>query len=87
MAESVTATEASRRFSNMLDRIRFGSESFDIVRNGEVVARIVPPERQRSSLANLVEALDAAGPMGADFADDLEAVKHDQPPLDDPWTS
>jgi len=31
MAEPVTATEASRRFSNMLDRVRFDSESFDIV--------------------------------------------------------
>lgn len=87
MAESVTATEASRRFSNMLDRVRFDSESFDIVRNGEVVARIVPPERRRASLADLLEALDAAGPMGADFADDLEAVQREQPPLDDPWTS
>ena len=87
MAESVTATEASRRFSSVLDRVRFDSESFDIVRNGEVVARIVPPERRRSSIAALLEALDAAGSMGADFADDLEAVKRDQPPLDDAWTS
>ena len=83
----MTATEASRRFSSMLDRVHFESESFDIVRNGVVVARIVPPERTRSSVADLLSALDAAGPMGAGFAEDLEAVKRDQPSMDDPWSS
>ena len=85
---SVTATQASRRFSSVLDRVRFESESFDIVRNGVVVARIVPPDRKRSTVADLLKVLDSAGPLAADFAEDLEAVKRAHPPMrDDPWTS
>lgn len=42
-------------FSKVLARVRFDWETFDIVRNGEVVARIVPPELPRSRYANLLE--------------------------------
>ena len=53
-----------------------------------MVARIVPTERKRSTVADLLAVLDAAGPMGVDFAEDLEAVRREQPPMcEDPWTS
>lgn len=85
MAEPLTATEASRRFSQMLDRVRMHSESFDIVRNGVVVARVVPPEKAPPKVRDLSALLEALGPVDADFADDLEAIRGEQPPLEDPW--
>ena len=72
----------------MLDRVHFESESFDIVRNGVVVARIVPPLSKRSTVGDLWAALETVEPADVDFPDDLETVKREQPPMDDdPWTS
>jgi prevent-host-death family protein len=39
----ITATEASRRFADFLDRAKRG-ERFTVTRNGEAVAQIVPLE-------------------------------------------
>ena len=72
----------------MLDRVHFESQSFDIVRNGVVVARIVPPVRERSTIGDLLAALETVEPTDVDFPDDLETIKREQPPVDDdPWTS
>ena len=38
----MTATEAARRFSELLDAIEHDRESFRVSRNGRVVARIEP---------------------------------------------
>lgn len=80
----VTATEAVRNFSDLLNRIRYRGESFDIERNGEVVARITglgPATTARALVAKLGSLT-----TDEDFADDLERVQADQPPLgDDPW--
>lgn len=85
MTEALSATEASRRFSQMLDRVRMGSESFDIVRNGVVVARVVPPPPPAPTVKDLWALLAAIGPVEPDFASDLESIRRHQPPLEDPW--
>lgn len=38
----VSATDASRRFADLLDGVEFRSEHYTIVRRGRVVARLVP---------------------------------------------
>ena len=38
----LTATEAARRFSEMLDAVEHGGETFVVVRNGRPVAQISP---------------------------------------------
>ena len=56
MAKTLTATEVVRNFSDILNRVRYQSAEFDIVRGKEVVARL------RASLAPahpLVLALQA----------------------------
>ncbi|MEQ9321503.1 MAG: hypothetical protein RIF41_20225 [Polyangiaceae bacterium] len=81
---TVTATEAVRNFSDLLNRIRYRGESFAIERNGQVVARITGVAPATTARA-LVERLGTL-PADDDFADDLERVQADQPPLgDDPW--
>ena len=47
MAGKITATDAARKFSELLNQVRYQGEEFDIVRGKEVVARL----RSQSELA------------------------------------
>lgn len=47
----VTATEAARGFSDLLDAVEHGGESFTIIRRGKVVAQIEPAPRGRGAAA------------------------------------
>ena len=40
----ISATEATRHFSDLLNRVRYQGQSFDIKRGKEIVARIVPAQ-------------------------------------------
>ncbi len=40
----ITATEASRNFSDLLNRVHYRGERFEVSRGKEVVARIEPAE-------------------------------------------
>jgi prevent-host-death family protein len=40
----ISATEAARRFSEVLDAVEHGRESFRVVRAGRAVARLVPAD-------------------------------------------
>lgn len=42
MATKVTATEAARQFSDLMTRVKYQGQSFDVIRGSENVARIVP---------------------------------------------
>jgi len=42
--KDITATEAARTFSDVLDAVEHGHESFRISRGGKPVARLVPAE-------------------------------------------
>ena len=55
-SERISATDAARNFSDLLNRVRYQGGQFEIARGTEVVARIVPAEPPRA--ANLAE-LDA----------------------------
>jgi antitoxin (DNA-binding transcriptional repressor) of toxin-antitoxin stability system len=82
----VTATEAARNLSDLLNRVRYRGESFDVVRGGEVVARIVPATSKRATVRDLFALLRDFGPVDDTFADDLEAVQNMKLPMpEDPW--
>jgi prevent-host-death family protein len=89
MASRVSATEAVRKFSELLDRVRYRGESFDVVCNGEIVARITTADpRSRATAADLIAIFDAVGRADASFAEDLERVQAEQLKLpDDSWGS
>jgi antitoxin (DNA-binding transcriptional repressor) of toxin-antitoxin stability system len=67
----MTATEASRRFSDLLDAIERG-ETVTITRGNRPVAQIGPPRRPTG--AELRAALAEIPPPDDAFADDVNAA-------------
>lgn len=89
MAIPLSATEAARRFSDLLNRVQYRGETFIIVRNGQEIARITAAPRLASrSLKELAERLETMRTGDPDFARDLEQVQDEQPPVGEgPWAS
>ena len=82
----ITATEAARNFSDVLNRVAAGEE-FEIIRNDAPVALIGPPRARFLSADRLRELLTGFEP-DEDFAADLRAIRKEAgPPPDDPWPS
>ena len=82
----ISATEASRSFSRVLDEAEHGGESFIIERNGRAVAELRPAPR-RSTVADLVEFLRDVPLPDPDFRGDMLEIidrsSHDV--ARDPW--
>jgi len=55
---ALTATQASRSFATVLERAKHG-ESFTVMRNGEQVARILPPEESKPNGAAILAFLNS----------------------------
>jgi prevent-host-death family protein len=53
----ISATEAARGFAEILNRVRYQGEQYEIVRNGEPVARIVPVGPTRAMTARQLSEL------------------------------
>lgn len=89
MSSTITATEAARSFSDLLNRVRYRGETFRIVRSGEDVAELrAASSRSGISLRELFDNLQAQEMKDSDFADDLERIQGEQPKLSkDPWAS
>ncbi|MFL6291262.1 MAG: type II toxin-antitoxin system Phd/YefM family antitoxin [Thermoanaerobaculia bacterium] len=80
MSQRVTATEAARRFSDLLNRVRYAGESFVIVHGGEEIGQLVPAQPSRSlTLRDLLDILASEGARDPELADDLEAIQREQP--------
>jgi prevent-host-death family protein len=86
---TVTATEFSRNFSAILDRVEFKHEELIIVRNNREVARVIPGPASMTALeamADLYRTLPEEAAAGwledARIPDDGRADE-----LRDPWAS
>lgn len=60
--KKITATEAARGFADILNRVRYQGESYEVVRNGEAVARIIPAGPPRALTAGEITQLLATLP-------------------------
>lgn len=69
---SVTATEAARKFADLLDAVEHDGAEYTITRRGRAVAHIAPVARGSGADAKSV-LRDAAS--DADWSDDLTAVR------------
>ncbi len=77
--KSISATEAARNFSDVINQVRYQLVEFDVTRGKEVVARIVPPTKAPlgvpiSELNELFRALPPLEDGDADpFLQDIES--------------
>lgn len=87
--ESITATKAARRFSDLLNRVAYRHETLEISRGGRAVARLTPVQPasgvKLKDLNALLVDLPRLNKDAAAFAADVEAA--DRGPEDDAWES
>ncbi|MBZ5592917.1 MAG: type II toxin-antitoxin system prevent-host-death family antitoxin [Acidobacteriia bacterium] len=60
MESRISATEAARSFSDLLNRVRYRGEQFVVERGGEPMCRIVPAGPAKFTLADLARLLETA---------------------------
>ena len=69
---SLSATEAARRFSSLLDMVEQRGETFLIVRRGRAVARIGPA---RAANGKVVKELLRSNPPDSRWASELHELR------------
>ena len=79
MESKISATEAARRFSDLVNRVHYRGEEFLIERGGVAVCRVVPVRSAPGTLAALVAFLAEVPRRDDGFADDLEDVVRSVP--------
>jgi len=82
----MTATEAARSFSDVLNRVAAGEE-VEVTRSGAPVAVIGPPKARLVSAERFRELIARAPRTDEGFADDLRAAREAAGPPGDPWPS
>jgi prevent-host-death family protein len=80
--KQLSATDASRRFSEVLDEVEAGGESFVVVRHGRAVATIGPATGGTGRALKAV--LRDNAPDDA-WADELRELRAGTEPVRDPW--
>lgn len=83
----ITATEAARNFSNLINRAKYGGEEFVVERNGEPMVEI-RAARRKGNLKDLIELLRNTPLPDPDFADDVRGIitERDRSYSSSPWT-
>ncbi|MBM3285697.1 MAG: hypothetical protein FJY81_07465 [Candidatus Aminicenantes bacterium] len=86
MRKKVSATEAVRKFSEILSRVHYRGDSYTVIRGGKSVASISPvtqPLRGRSlgELKSLLTAIPKLGAEAEAFESDIRAARESQPVL------
>jgi prevent-host-death family protein len=81
----ISATDASKRFADMLDAVEHRGETFTVVRRGRAIATIAPAHR--TSLADL-RAFLSEHPPDLEWEHDLQDLRRfiGPAPTADPWS-
>ena len=82
----MTATEAARSFSEVLNRVAAGEE-IEVTRSGAAVAVITAPKARSLTAERFRRLLATAPAPDAGFADDVRALREELPAPRDPWDS
>jgi len=86
MKSRITATEAARHFSELLNRVRYRGESFTIERGGKPVCEIVPPQSASFTVADLARLLKTLSPPDKGYWVAVERIiKEQQRVAGSPW--
>lgn len=82
----ISATEAARNFSELLNRVRYRGESFVVERGGESVCELRPAAPPRFTGADLVTLLRTLPAVDEDYLRSVEETARRQPILpESPW--
>jgi antitoxin (DNA-binding transcriptional repressor) of toxin-antitoxin stability system len=86
----INATEAARRFSDILNRVSYQGANFEIVRGNKVVARVLPAAPSSPLKAEDLNQFFAGLPPledddGERFAQEIESIRQGFPAEVDPW--
>jgi antitoxin (DNA-binding transcriptional repressor) of toxin-antitoxin stability system len=86
MESHISATEAARSFSDLVNRVLYRGDVFVIERGGQPVCRIVPARPAKFTLRDLVQLLKTTPKPDPEYWDVLEDINRNQPPLpESPW--
>jgi prevent-host-death family protein len=80
----MTATEAARAFSELLNRVAAGEE-IEITRGGAPVAVIGPPAVHALSATRFRELMASAPLVDDGFLDDVLAIRRESGTPESPW--
>lgn len=79
----ITATQLARSLSDILNRVRYRGERFEIQRHGETLAILAPADaRAARTVRDFVADIMSRPTPDPTFADDLERVQAEQPPAE-----
>jgi len=81
---NISATEAARHFSDVLDAVESGRETFVVVRKGRAVAHIGPAV---AAHGKAVKAIMRANPPDRAWLDDLRTLRAGLAVEDRPWSA
>jgi prevent-host-death family protein len=82
----MTATDAARSFSELLNRVADGEE-IEVTRSGAPVAVISPPKSRLISAARFRALVATAPPPDPGFAADVRAARESVGPPEGSWPS
>jgi len=92
MMKTITATEAVRKFSEILNSVKYTGADYTIIRGGTPIATIRPAEGHAKKLTlgdltELVKSLPALGNDAERFKKDVRDAHKNQPhmPEKDKW--
>ena len=87
--EEISVTAAARNLSELLNRVAYQGLSFELVRGGKRIARLVPAGPAKGVQVSELNRLFADFPSleeDADaFARDIEEIRRNLPLEKDPW--
>ena len=88
---TISATEASRSFSNILNKVHYQGESYEIKRGNEIIAKIIPITSKKSflkisDLDKLLKYIPHLDKQDQDaFANDVEKIRTQMKLEDKSW--
>ena len=80
MESHISATQAARTFSDLLNRVLYRGEEFVIERGGEPVGRLAPVRPRKFTVADMVQLLRTAPKPDTGYGKDLERIRKAQKP-------
>jgi len=80
----LTATEAARRFSDVLDQVEHDGETFLVERHGRVIASVAPAA---AASGRSVKDLLRAQPVDERWAEDLAVLRAGLQPQERHWSA